>query len=104
MDYPLIIHSRKKINITVEQFDKLSFMGVASLFCSYPAAIAALKTEYLVYMTEGNSFRFRDKKIFNDIKCGIYKEAEIAVFHIPFNHKLIKTINKQFSHLIMGND
>ena len=43
LDFPLLIKAPKKILITAKQFDKLSFIGLASFQCSYPIVICKRK-------------------------------------------------------------
>lgn len=104
--YPILLNAPKKVEITAKQFDKLSYIGLASFFCSYKAVIEKdeEKKQYLLYMLEGECDRFFQKGRFTGLKWRIWREAEMVACEIPFDHQIAKTIENYFSHLIMENE
>jgi hypothetical protein len=101
LDYPLYIRSPRKINITAEQFNKLSYMGLASLFCSFKYVIEKNEDDYKIYMREGYHWLLKENPRFKGLEIGVYESAEMGLVIVPIDNPLIKTIEKYFSHLIM---
>jgi len=107
-NYPLLLNAPRKVNISSEDFDKLSFIGLSSFLCSYPIVISRTKNGFELHMMESNSLRlgnFNKGKNDHPRLKGTYwrinKEAELVTGEIPNGHPLIKTLEKYFSHLIM---
>lgn len=103
INYPILLNPPKKVDISYERFKKLSYMGLASIFCSYKLLIGKTENEYILYMNEGTEQSFCHNKRFDDLqKCWfINSSAELVYCKIPLNHPLIDIINRKFSHLIM---
>lgn len=108
-DYPVYIKAPHKVNITTEKFDKLSYIGLSSILCSYPALISKLKDgSMIINMSENNAMRlgrFDEGRLehsrFNDTIWTINNSAELVMGAIPKDHPVIETINNYYSHLIM---
>ena len=101
LDYPLYITSPKEINITAEQFKNLSYMGLASLFCSFRYVIDKNENNYAIYMRQGYHYKLMDLPRFKGLQFGVWEAAEMAQVIIPIDNPLIKTIDKYFSYLIL---
>ncbi len=105
--HDIFINAPKHINITKEQFDRISIMGIASLFCNYPAIIIEKENEdrYVVYMKYYSAYRLfllkeAGQKRFEGLRFGKYDEAEMGSIEVPKDHPLAKSLVKYFSHLI----
>ena len=101
LHYPILINPPKKVNITFEQFDKLSCIGLASLFCNYQYLIGKTEGEYRFYCREGYERPFFFNQRFKDLKWFSYPTVEMVYCKIPSDHPLVEVINRKFSHLIM---
>ena len=103
--HSIYINAPKNINITKEQFDRISIIGIASLFCNYPAIIIEEETEYRVYMKYYSAYRLfllkeAGQKRFEGLRFAKYDEAEMGAIEVPKEHPLSKSLMKYFSHLI----
>lgn len=101
IDFPLLINAPKKLDLTLDQFDHLSYIGIGSLFCSYKFVICKRKDHYQAYMSEGTESSFINHPRFKDIKWFVNRKAEVVNCVIPFDHDLCKVIESKFSHLII---
>lgn len=101
--YPILLNPPTKVPITFEQFKKLSYMGLASIFCNYKVLIGKSEDTYTLYMNEGTEQSFCHNKRFEDLQTSwfINSSAELVYCKVPINHPLIDIINRKFSHLIM---
>lgn len=99
--FPLLLNVPKQIPYTVAQFDKISIIGLSSLFCNYKIFFCDRKDTIEMYMRHhlGNIFyktkRFEGIDFFQDL------EVEMAWCVIPKTNPLVTTIEKYYSHLIM---
>lgn len=103
--YDILINPPKEVNLTVDQFNHLSYYGIASLWCNY---------KVIFYYDEDNNLKmyFHDYGIFilcekshrfKDIEWYEIPSVEMYTCTIPKEHEVIKTITKYFSHLILKN-
>jgi hypothetical protein len=104
LNYPIWVgDAPKPVDITAEDFYKLSWMGLASLWCSYKVlfhkttdgSMKMYTSKYNICDTCYNSKRFEGIDWFHN------EAAEMYLCTIPAGHKLITTIEKKFKHLIM---
>jgi len=103
LNFPILLNPPKKIPITHEQFNNLSYIGLASILCNYKVLIGKGEDVYTLYMSEGNEEPFYNNKRFEDLKkCWfINRSAELVYCKIPIGHPLVELINRKFSHFIM---
>lgn len=97
--YDIYVVPPAKMNVTKEQFDNFSFIGIASFLVSWPFVIDVLENgDYQVYGSESKLWKF-DELLRDEIEVYIYKSVEMLRFDIPKGHKLIDRLDKYYSHL-----
>jgi hypothetical protein len=102
IDFPLLLNAPKEISLTIEQHEKLSYIGLASFMCNYPICIADKGDHIILYCPEWKGNKFHTMPRFAEVIPGtINGSAELAWFTIPKTTKLFKTINKYFKHLYL---
>jgi len=104
LHYPLYVERpSKQIDITKDQFYKLSYMGLACLWCSYGLAFHYLENGDIKLFTHNISLV--DKCMNNHRFKGIiwYENAstEMYICYILKESKLFNTIIKYFSDYLM---
>lgn len=98
---PLLLNAPKQIPYTVAQFDKISIIGLSSLFCNYKIFFCIREDCMEMYMRHHIGQIFHNTKRFEGINFYQDLEVEMAWCVIPKTNQLIKTIEKYWSHLIM---
>lgn len=105
LDFPLLLNAPKELPLTVEQFDSLSVIGLASLMCSYSIIIADRGDNLTLNCADWKGNYFHGMPRFSEVIPGrIYSSAEMAEFTIPKTTKLAATIEKYFKHLYLKNE
>ena len=104
--HELLINPPKEVYVTKEQFDKMSYMGIATFFCNFPGAILEREDNYEVYMQEWRAqhyFNLKEKnqKRFEGLSFVKYESAEMGMITVPKDHILANTLNKYFKHLFL---
>jgi len=102
LDFPILLNAPKEVPITLERFDKFSYIGLASFMISYPVIICKRKKKYELHICESNASELHEKEGFKDLKFWCNSEAEIVWCDIPFTHDTAKQIEKDFKHLIIN--
>jgi hypothetical protein len=103
--HDIYINAPKQIAITKEQFDRISYIGIASLFCNYPGIIIERDSIYEVYMKEYRAYNLfllkeAGQKRFEGLRFVKYGDAEMGSIEVPKEHPLAKTLQRYFRHLI----
>jgi len=103
--HDIYINPPRQINVTKEQFDKISYIGIASLFCNYPGIIIEVDSMYKVYMKDSRAYSFfllkvAGQKRFEGVNFYECKSAEMGIIDVPKEHPLAQTLVKYFRHLI----
>lgn len=103
--HDIYINAPRQINITKEQFDRISYMGIASLFCNYPGIIIERDSMYEVYMKEYRAYNLfllkeAGQKRFEGLRFAKIDSAEMGLIEVPKEHPLVETLVKYFRHLI----
>jgi hypothetical protein len=103
--HDIYINAPKQIAITKEQFDNISYIGIASLFCNYPGIIIERDSMYEVYMKESRAYdlfflKEAGQKRFEGLRFVKYNSAEMGLIEVPKEHTLAKTLQRYFRHLI----
>ncbi len=102
LHFPVLITAPKEIPITVEQFDSLSYIGLASFMLHYKVFFAEKEDEIILYCKDWKVNYFHELPRFKEVIPGrINESAELGYFNIPKNTKLYQTINKYFRHLFL---
>jgi hypothetical protein len=98
---PILLNAPKQIPYTVAQFDKISIIGLSSLFCNYNIFFCEREDNIEMYMKHHLAKIFHQTKRFEGIKFYQDMDVEIAWCVIPKINPLVKTIEKRYNHLIM---
>jgi hypothetical protein len=103
INYPILLNPSKKVNITYEQFKKLSYIGLSSFFCNYKVVFGMTDEHCIMYMNDGTQHSFWGHKRFESLKDCWWENssAELVYCKIPLEHPLVELIKRKFSHLIM---
>jgi len=108
LHYPLYVRTPSKLDITFEQFDNLSVIGLGSLLVSWPAVIHKniVEKRYEIYANYSNGWRILELKRIKDknFKAWDYSSVEMYRIDIPEDDDLIPVIIRKFSHLIFEGD
>lgn len=103
LHYPLYVRTPPEMNITAEQFHKLSYFGIGALLCSWKFVIEEKRSTYNVYASEGKlyflfkNWRYKEQKM----KAYSYESAEMERFDIPKKSPSGQFIKKHFSRFIL---
>lgn len=101
--YDILINPPKEVDLTVEQFNNLSWYGISALFCNYKVIFhyddcGDLK---MYFHRDEILERCKSNHRFKDILWHEDRSAEVYSCTIPKDFHVVKTIEKYFSHLIM---
>lgn len=103
--YPLYIQRPAEVNITVDQFNNLSYIGIASLLISWRYVLEPLdQGDYILYTNHSNGWDMWTYPRFKDLKWYYHERAEMYMCFIPKDNPLCQTIKNYFSHLILKTD
>lgn len=101
LHYPLYVTSPSKIDITVEQFRKLSYYGMATLWCAWKYLFEKTDTGYSIWTQEWRAQQWVGHPRFKDCKMWKIPRVEMGRIDVPNEHPLISWIEKHCQHLIM---
>lgn len=101
--FPLYIEAPKQISLTKEEFDHLSYFGIANLFVSYKLVILDENNFYKCYLTQSGDFEYlvRTNYRFKDLKWFENSSVELSIVNIDKNSKYGNFIEKNLQHLIL---
>lgn len=95
--YPLYVQRPESMDVTREQFDHFSYMGMAAFWISWPMAISRQKDGDLrIYMPDCNLYPAVEWPRLKGLKFGRYPEAEMGFVIIPKDHVLHAKIERYF--------
>lgn len=107
ISFPLLIDAPEEPIITAFEFHRLSSYGLSCFKCSYPIVFETGE-EYMSMYLSGSGSAW---DVYMDMNLDIEeddsiikmenKSAELLIYSIPNNHKVIEKINKEYSHLIL---
>ena len=99
LHYPLYITPPKEVDITKEQFDHLSYYGIAALLIAFPFVIEEQENgDYHIYGSVSKLYKFVEL-LYKELKCYDLTSIEGMKIVIPKDHKLYHRVNKYFPHL-----
>lgn len=100
--YQLYIESPSTMNLTKEQFNKLSYIGLASLFISFKIVIEPTGIGYQIILSRGVDWDlFVDNHRFKGIQFYENESAEFVYCNIDFGHPLCKLIETNFKKFVL---
>lgn len=101
--FPLYIEAPKQIPLTKEEFNHLSYFGIANLFISYRLVILDENTFYKCYLTQSGDFEHlvRTNHRFNNLKWFGYESVELSFVKINKDSKYGSFIENKLQHLIL---
>jgi hypothetical protein len=101
--FPLYIEAPKQIPLTKEEFNHLSYFGVASLFVSYRLVIIDVNTSYKCYLTQSGDFEhlIRTNHRFKDLEWFEDTSVELSFVNIDKDSKYGSFITNKLQHLIL---
>ena len=98
---PILLNAPRQIPYTVAQFDKISIIGLSSLFINYKIFFCEREECVEMYMQHHLAVIFYKTKRFEGIDFFQDMEVEMAWCSIPKTNPLVQTIEKYWSQLIM---
>ena len=103
LHYEIRLNCPKEIDLTIEQFKSLSYYGLGCLWCDYKILFYYNKNKDLeMYFHNYEIYEVcKDNYRFTGIDWFEIESAEMYHCTIPKSYKVIKSIEKYFSYLIM---
>lgn len=100
LDYPIFITPPQEVNLTKEQFEKLSVMGLQCCLITHKIIIKDDCDKVVLFCKESMGATLYDNPRFmkEDIKAFINEDCEMIYFHIPKTTNLFNTFNKRYLH------
>ena len=85
LSYPLYVTPPKEIDITIEEFNKLSYFGVASFWIANMLAVHEVGDDektLKVYLSDRLFWTIRNNKKYDGIEMGYYRNAEFGYVNL----------------------
>lgn len=101
LHYPVYITPPKVINLTAEQFNKLSYLGIGALWCSWKYLFEKTDTGYNMWGVDYRIHQWFGHKRFEGCTMYNHSSAEMGSVEIPQDNPIVAWIEKHCQHLIM---
>jgi hypothetical protein len=105
--YPIFIKKPENLDLTFEEFDNLSIMGLGSLFISWPCVIHKdnKKKCYEIYGDESRMLEMIEKHFEGKrYLMSTYSDAEMIRVDIPFGDVFEKELLESYSDFFLKGE
>jgi len=99
--YPLYIERPSKIDLTKDQFNHLSYYGIATLMCVWTFVIVDEITHYKLYINYNKGYTLFDNHRFQDLDKYELENIECLLAKIPKEHTVAKFIERKCQNRII---